>query len=178
MATAQVSSLQAQLAQYASQIQAAQQTLASLENQAGQLQSTINEQIAQIGQLQSELAIKQQQPRQVPITTSPTSAYPYAFLVADREDYSLVANAGVPRAAIYYVGTDPLASQAGHGAGYSPASFLTTYTGGSGQPSQTVVVGLAGRVRSGSVATLIGATRVQTQQLLSQFLSSHPQALQ
>jgi len=111
---------------------------------------------------------------------APPTAYPVAFEVADVADYSIARAAGVPVGALYYVGDDPYAALAASNpdAEYAPASFLPTYTGGFGQPAQTVVVGLAGQVRQGSLATLEGQTRNDTAYLLKLFIDSNPWTIQ
>lgn len=103
--------------------------------------------------------------------------YPVAFLVSDVADYALARSAGVPAGALYYAGADPYAAIATSADGYLPATFLPPYTGASDQPQQTVVVGLAGQVRYGTLATLEGATRDATNYLLRVWLDANPWAV-
>jgi hypothetical protein len=111
-----------------------------------------------------------------PNTASGASPYPVAFLVADQADYGVAIQAGVPVNAIYYVGSDPYAGRAG--SGYNPPTFLPQYTGQVGQPALTVVVGLAGKVTKGSLATIEGVDRQRTLVLLKQYLAANPWTIQ
>lgn len=102
-------------------------------------------------------------------TGSASTAMPVAFLVADQEDQFLAMQAGVPVSQLFYVGSDPLAGQADAlGSGYLAPS-LPTYSGS----GPTVVIGLAGKIRQGSLATLEGATRTQTAQMLTAFVTAN-----
>lgn len=111
-------------------------------------------------------------PSSSPTPTSPL-AYPVAWLVSDTVDYALARAAGVPAGALYYVGSNPYANR-----GYQSATFLPLYTGASNQPQQTVVVGLAGEVKHGTLATLEGQTRTGTNYLIRLFIDANPWTVQ
>lgn len=110
---------------------------------------------------------------QPPVTSLPPT-YPVAFIVADKADAAVALAAKVPEGALYYLGYDPLAPQAGHGAGYGVPSYLPVYDAGTSQPQQTVVVGVAGRVKRGTLATFLGANREQTAAELRAFIAANP----
>jgi len=113
------------------------------------------------------------------------AAYPVAYLVADQEDWEICALAGIPTGAIYYVGVDPFAqlAQQEPGVGYQ-APAIPQWTGAATQPPRVVLVGAAATaynqgqvpepyaslIRAALVTELVGATRVQTQQAVAQYV--------
>lgn len=104
-------------------------------------------------------------------TTSPVvdHSHDLQYVVADIADLELLLGNGVPTSAIVYSGSDPNASKVNIDPTYGVPAGLSLPSS-----DNLVWVGLAGSQAPAGATKLQGATRVQTEKMIQDYVRQHP----